>query len=219
MLADYIDSMGSDLTIVNAARVSFDKESCFIPGVWADEKHLNDKDTKLIHYLAKHNHFTPFTHATVTLRLTVPILVARQDLKHQVGFSVNEVSRRYVDSKPEFEEFFWRKRHESAKQGSAEEFGPDMQGKIDELYERHMADSLATYNAMLGMGICPEQARSVLPQSMMTSYYKTGSLYGWARAYKLRTDPHAQKEIQTLYNQIGRMIEPLFPVSWGALTK
>jgi thymidylate synthase (FAD) len=215
--ADLVDVMGSDLTVVNSARVSFQKESF----------EVDDKDEGLIKYLAKHNHWTPFSHPMIQMRETVPIFVARQRFKHMVGFSYNEVSRRYVDDTPEFytpEQ--WRGRPEgSLKQGSSEllleDFTCRFSGKvaIKDRYERYIGVVIQFYEDLISSGVSPEQARMVLPQSMLTSYYVTGSLAAWARAYKQRVDSHAQLEIQDLGRQWGRIIQPLFPKSWDALTK
>lgn len=221
MRVELIDRMGSDLSVVNAARVSFDKESDWEPAEGGDFMEagycLSQKDTKLINYLAKHNHFTPFTHPQITLRETVPIFVARQRFKHVVGFTYNEVSRRYVDDEPEFYvPDVWRSRPDgSVKQGSGD-------GVIDGVgpwYTSHIEDSLDLYENLLAEGVAPEQARMVLPQSMYTSYYVTGSLVAFARFYKQRIDVHAQKEIQELARQVGEIIAPMFPVSWKALTE
>jgi len=222
--------MGSDLTVVNAARVSFDKESEWRWQAVCDEdgipllKRLESKDERLIKYLASHNHFTPFTHCTITLRETVPIFVARQRFKHTVGFSYNEVSRRYVDDTPEFyTPEYWRGRPEgSVKQGSSSNTVENYESlwnfdSIEDDYNELMKDILSLYNHMIQSGVAPEQARMVLPQSMYTSYYVTGSLYAFARAYNLRSDPHAQLEIQELAKMWDTIIRPLFPVSWGAL--
>jgi thymidylate synthase (FAD) len=238
---ELIDYLGSDLTIVNAARVSMDKESEWD---WYDEKGnfrengvLSEKDQKLIKYLARENHFTPFTHAVITVRETVPIFVARQRFKHQIGFTYNEVSRRYVDDTPEFyTPDVWRSRPEgSVKQGSGEEeIKPDMMKDIlyvDRTYEGDFGRTEGTwfgyediielckdwYKNAIENGVAPEQARMVLPQSMMTSYYCTGSLSAFARAYKLRIDPHAQKEIRDLAEQWDQIIRRLYPHSWSAL--
>ena len=212
-----INNMGTDLTVVNAARVSFNKESDWenvtpagkLVGV------LKEGDEKLIKYLSKHNHFTPFTHCTITMREDVPIFVARQRFKHTVGFSYNEISRRYVSSTPDFyKPKKWRKKAENAKQGSSDE-------AIDidyELYDRVLKVCEQAYYQLINMDVCPEQARMVLPQSMYTSYYVTGSLYAWARAYNLRSDPHAQQEIQELANKWHQMLRILYPTSWKALT-
>lgn len=207
--AEYIDHMGSDLTVVNSARVSFNKES----------QEFSNQDKKLIGYLAKHNHFTPFTHPQITLRESVPIFVARQRFKHMVGFTYNEVSRRYVDDTPEFyipEE--WRSRPDgSVKQGSS---GVIQHNKTaQDSYARFRQIALEEYEYLLSLGVAPEQARMVLPQSMMTSYYVTGSLAAFARLYKQRIDAHAQREIQDLASQIDQIIAPLFPVAWAALTR
>lgn len=209
--AELIDHMGSDLTVVNAARVSFNKESDY----------LNLKDEKLISYLSTHGHFTPFTHTMVTLRESVPIFVARQRFKHVVGFTYNEVSRRYVDTGPEF--FMpdgWRLRAENVKQGSSDEMLSGWaQDHLNEQVGALNSHALATYKKLLREGTAPEQARMVLPQSMLTAYYVTGSLSAWARAYKLRAEKSAQKEIQILAEQWDAIIRPLFPISWDALTK
>lgn len=219
MKAELIDQMGTDLTVVNAARVSFDKES-----TWdSDEPDfdgysgpiLSEKDTKLISYLAKHNHFTPFTHCVITLRETVPIFVARQRFKHTVGFTYNEVSRRYVDDTPEFyEPNGWRGKPINSKQGSN---GVVTDKWINLAYMNAMETCLSAYNTLLDAGVAPEQARMVLPQSMYTSYYTTGSLAAFARAYKLRSEETAQFEIRELAKQWNQIIRPLFPISWGAL--
>lgn len=223
MSAELIDSMGSDLTVVNAARVSFSKESEWDyvdDGLYAHCV-LSERDTKLIHYLAKHNHWTPFGHCTAQFRVKAPIFVARQLVKHQVGLVWNEVSRRYVDDEPEF--WFpdvWRGRPEgSMKQGSSGEvdisrwedssFGLCPTGAVDA--------AVQTYKAMLNRGIAPEQARMVLPQNMMTEWYWTGSLAAWARVCKLRLDPHAQQETSEVAAIINRDMANLFPVSWEAL--
>ena len=227
MKIELIDFMGDDLTVVNAARVSFDKESEWesITPAGPIQNLLTEKDTKLINYLAKHNHFTPFTHCTVTMRETVPIFVARQRFKHTIGFSYNEVSRRYVDDTPEFYmPKAWRARADNAKQGSSEEtidinpVGERPPPMVD-IYELSIKNSLWTYEELLRKGVCPEQARMVLPQSMYTSYYVTGSLYAWARAYNLRSDSHAQKEIQQLADRWNRICIGRFPISWSALTE
>lgn len=212
--AEYIDHLGSDITVVNSARVSFNKESQF-----ENTGELSSKDVKLINYLAKHNHFTPFTHPQITLRETVPIFVARQRFKHMVGFTYNEVSRRYVDDTPEF--YFpdeWRTRPDgSLKQGSG---GVHVENEtMKGAYLDFIKDASLLYERMIASGIAPEQARMVLPQSMLTSYYVTGSLAAFARLYKQRADSHAQKEIQDLAHQIGQVIQPLYPVSWKALTE
>jgi len=239
MKVEYVDHLGDDLRVVNAARVSFDKESDWeYPvetktvegGPFGDQDYhyisgpnLSEKDQKLISYLAKHNHFTPFTHVMITMRETVPIFVARQRFKHMVGFTYNEVSRRYVDDEPEFyTPEVWRKRADNKKQGSSDEEWKDELGfDIEERLQYVMTDLKDLYTDMINSGIAPEQARMVLPQSMYTSYYVTGSLSAWARAYKLRIDPHAQKEIQDLANMWNDTISNIkeLEYSWKALTE
>lgn len=254
MNVDYIDHMGSDLHVVNAARVSFDKLSDWEWKEFEEEedaeafgvvdydhyysdrweggyraKRLSAKDSKLIDYLANHNHWTPFAHCMITLREKVPIFVARQRFKHTVGFSYNEVSRRYVDSEPEFYvPEVWRRRADDKKQGSSEEavlaidvtdvFGGTVWSSPEDEYSEFITVALKLYNAMISSGVCPEQARMVLPQSMYTEYIVTGSLAAFARAYNLRSDSHAQKEIQDLASLWDAIIRPLFPHSWSALT-
>lgn len=224
MKVDYINHMGDDLTVVNSARVSFNKESqweehvdpigCGLERRW---KTLPEKDEELISYLARHRHWTPFSHAVITLRETVPIFVSRQRFKHTVGFTYNEVSRRYVDDLPEiyFPKSLRNKPSGSAKQGS-EGVHP-----YSDTYIQYMREdakrALNLYAVLLQDGVAPEQARMVLPQSMVTSYYVTGSLAAFSRAYKQRIDPHAQVEIQELAKQWDTIIRPLFPVSWEAL--
>ncbi len=208
MKAEYIDHMGSDLTVVNAARVSFAKEA----------KEMGAKDQRLLNYLAKHNHWTPFSHPQITLRYTIPIAIARQEFKHIVGFTRNEISRRYVDDVPEFyEPQSWRSRPEgSVKQGSGVDV--DSQNQFDWLYNTACGTMREIYFQMIEAGVAPEQARLVLPQGMYTSYYVTGSLAAFARMFKQRTDSNAQVEIQELARHVSEIIEPLFPHSWEALT-
>lgn len=226
MHTELIQHMGTDLTVVNAARVSFDKESEWeTRGVsYMDQwGYLSVKDQKLLNYLAKNNHWTPFSHVMITMRETVPIFVARQRFKHMVGFTYNEVSRRYVDSPPEF--FIpdvWRKAPENRKQGSEDKpaLHSDELRQVEDRYEDLLSRAEELYKDMVSMNVAPEQARMVLPQSMYTSYYVTGSLAAWARAYKLRIDPHAQKEIQDLATQWGNIIGDIqeLKYSWQALT-
>lgn len=201
-----VDKMGSDLSVVNAARVSFNKESV----------EFSDSDTKLIKYLAKHNHWSPFAHAFVSLRIKAPIFVARQLVKHQVGLSWNEVSRRYVDDEPEF--WFpevWRGKPVNAKQGS--------EGEIENSWvwscsaKEHIKNLASLYDALLHAGCAPEQARMILPQNTMTEWIWSGSLMAFARVCKQRLDPHAQQETQEVAKMIADIVEPLFPVSWKEL--
>ena len=209
MEVELITHSGDDLLVVNSARVSMDKK----------HESIEDGDSGLINYLATHNHWTPFSHPQITIREKVPIFVARQRFKHTVGFSYNETSRRYVDSPPELyypEE--WRKRPTgSIKQGSG-----GVHKGTDELSNRYKASMFALrvlYQEMIDNGVAPEQARMVLPQSMYTEYYVTGSLAAWARAYSLRIDSHAQQEIQEVAKMWNETLSPLFPLSWKALTE
>jgi thymidylate synthase (FAD) len=240
MEAELIASLGNDLTVVNAARVSFDKESDWKKNVKSPptNKELYDKDIKLIKYLAKHNHFTPFTHCSITLRETVPIFVARQRFKHTIGFTYNEVSRRYVDDDPDFySPEIWRFKADNIKQGSDEEGMTEIElGKelwwispsVDGVYRALdqtvstpkdiYSTCMRTYKALLSLKVCPEQARMVLPQAIPTSYYVTGSLAAFARAYNLRSEETAQEEIKELATKWNEIISKLFPESWKALT-
>lgn len=233
MFATYVDHMGDDLRVVNAARVSFNKESKWdISHAQGEDPEfiLSQPDERLINYLAKHGHWTPFAQVSVQIVEKVPIFVARQRFKHMVGFVYNEVSRRYVDDTPEFyEPKEWRKRPDgSVKQGSGDgtveiiDWGHNgftqVKSEIKWEYIDLIHQVTQLYNAMIENGVAPEQARMVLPQSMYTEYYVTGSLAAWARAYKQRIDSHAQKEIQTLAQEWDKIISPLFPVSWKALT-
>ena len=218
---DYVDHMGTDLTVVNAARVSFDKESDWKLDFSKNRKFgdnvLSAADVKLIAYLAKHNHWSPFAHTSIQLRVKAPIFVARQLVKHQVGGVWNEVSRRYVDSEPEF--YFpevWRGRPiDGAKQGSSGEANTTM---ADEWVAGSVEECLSTYNALLEHNVAPEQARMILPQGVMTEWYWTGSLMFFARVCAQRLDPHAQAETSEVARQIADIVRPRFPVSWMALT-
>lgn len=229
-----IDTMGSDITVVNAARVSFAKESAWEWGHGIDgpyeTAYLSEQDQKLIKYLANHNHWTPFSHVMITMKEKVPIFIARQRFKHVVGFNYNEISRRYVDDIPEFYiPSEWRKRPEgSVKQGSSEETVENFEllncneiYNVKEYYNIVIEEIKNLYNSLINAGVAPEQARMVLPQSMYTEYYVTGSLAAWARAYKLRSDPHAQKEIQELAEMWNEIISDISELkySWKALTQ
>lgn len=231
MKVTYVDHMGSDLSVVNAARVSFNKKSDWQRNEEGDrmgygyDLRLLESDAKLINYLAKHGHTSPFNHTFITLHVKAPIFVARQLVKHKF-MPWNEVSRRYVDDEPEFfEPDKWRKRAENVKQGSSDEsvlvlrtLGFQVQ-TVDEAHERFNNHSIDLYNDMLEAGIAPEQARMVLPQSTYTEWYWSGTLGAWSDMYKLRIDAHAQKETQEVARQAGEIISGLFPVSWKALTQ
>lgn len=219
-----IDHMGSDLTVVNAARVSMAKESDWVNEheeiMWEGEsgpRYLTKKDCGLISYLAKHKHWTPFGHPQISLRIKMPIFIARQWFKHQIGFNRNETSRRYVDDTPEFYcPRSWRGRAENVKQGSSEGV-IQHNGAVCTEYVSAIATTLEVYQDMLNDGVCPEQARMVLPQSMYTEFVEVGSLAAYARLAGLRLDPHAQKEVQWYAEAIDKIMAELYPVSWSAL--
>jgi thymidylate synthase (FAD) len=269
--------MGTDLSVVNAARVSFGKKSEWetvdsdeietLGGPHSVHFILSDRDKGLIQFLARGctsgdwdnikyilytlseehgwggkeaeeilnhvksmpTHWTPFGHTAITLHIKAPIFVARQLGKHQVGMVWNEVSRRYVTDEPKFfypKEF--RKAAENVKQGSSDEEVTMLQEPLPRLSHSGgrikqsvgVANALVKelYEEMLASGVCPEQARMVLPQSMYTEWYWTGNLYSFANVFIQRTDSHAQREVQDIARQIGEIIAPLYPVSWAALT-
>jgi thymidylate synthase (FAD) len=216
---EYIDHMGSDLSVVNAARVSFDKESDWDWINDDEEGVLYSKDAKLISYLASHGHWSPFAHTSISLRWKAPIFIARQLVKHQVGLTWNEVSRRYVKTEPELwwpEK--WRKAAENVKQGSSdEEFDTNSHTLYSATVEAEIA--VCRYERLIQDGLCPEQARMFLPQNTYTEWIWTGSLYAWARVWKQRTYPTAQAETRNLVHQIEPIMQQHFPVSWEALTK
>ena len=202
--------MGSDLSVVNAARVSF-----------ANHHHRFDidNDTKLINYLAKHNHWSPFGHASLQFHIKAPVFVARQLVKHQIGLTWNEMSRRYVDDEPEFYiPDTWRGSAENKKQGSSDKsININSRERLIDEYQSTLRRTKWTYEYLLRLGVCPEQARMVLPQAMMTEWYWSGTLYAFSRVCNLRCKPDAQLETQFIANQIDELTEELFPVSWKAL--
>ena len=210
-----VDWMGSDLSVCDAARVSFNKKSKMV-----DDGTLSERDEKLISYLSKHDHFTPFCHCTISLRLKCPIFVRAQLGKHQIGLTMNEVSRRYVTFDPEVYIPLWRSAPTNgAKQGSSGRIEDmDLCIKMRQEYDAVAKDCIKLYNDLLADGVAPEQARSILPQGTYTEFVWTGSLYAFARIYKLRIDAHAQWEIQEYAKAIDKIIAPLFPVSWQTLT-
>lgn len=208
MKVTYIDHMGTDDSVCLAARVSFNKHP---------DNYTGEQNARLISYLAKNNHWTPFAHATITLRLKAPIAIHAQMMKHTVGFAHNTVSRRYVSDVPEyFVPEFRYKPEGNIKQGSGGVHPEDE--LFSEVYQGLVQDCVETYEDFIKQGVAPEQARFILPQGVMTEWVSTGSLYAYARFYNLRTDPHAQQEIQDLAKMAGEIIKPLFPVSWEALT-
>ena len=209
MQVTLINSMGTDQTVVDAARVSFAKKA---------DNYTEAQNEKLIQYLARHNHWTPFGHAQATFHIEAPIFVARQLVKHQVGLVWNEVSRRYVDDSPRFfSPSSWRPRSEDKKQGSDKhDIIPDMR-QAWKVYESAIHNISKTYGILLEMGVAPEQARMILPQSMMTEWYWTGSLAAWSRVCRLRVSDDAQAETERIALDISREMKHLFPVSWAAL--
>ena len=213
-----IDKMGTDLTVVNAARVSYNKEANWesitpagrVPGV------LTDKDEKLLKYLAKHNHWSPFAHCSLQFRIKAPIFVARQLVKHQVGLSWNEISRRYVDFPPElYSPKEWRGRPIDSKQGSDGTI--DLGETVNHHLETTMESCLILYDSMIGKGVAPEMARMVLPQSMITEWYWSGSLYAFARVCELRCAKDTQLETRQIADKIYNYCKENFPSSWKYL--
>lgn len=208
--AELLDWMGNDLSVTNAARVSFAKE-----GTEFDEV----KDTKLIKYLAEHNHWTPFAHTALKFRCSAPVPIRTQAFKHKQGLVENEESRRYISSTPEvyIPDFFRSKPEGSAKQGSGGKH-PDSDFWVSE-YKEEIKECINLYERMIENGVCPEQARFILPQGAIVNWIWTGNLYAFANFYLKRTDPHAQKEVQILAKEIGEKAKEIFPVSWDALTR
>ena len=226
MKVQYINHMGDDLSVVNSARVSFGKKSDWetttnhLPSS-AAHKILSDRDCKLIKYLAEHQHKSPFNHAFATFHVKAPIFVARQLQKHEY-MPWNEISRRYVDSEPEFyEPDVWRGRSADKKQGSEGVIdSSDLDHELSMLDDAY-SDIKAIYKSITdpkwGINVAPEQARMVLPQSMYTEWYWSGSLYAFAKMCSLRLKEDTQLETQVIAKQISLEMETLFPVSWRAL--
>ena len=209
----YVNHMGNDMTVVNAARVSFAKESTWDDYNSETEQYvLKDKDRKLVHYLAEHGHKSPFNHAFATFHVKAPIFVARQLQKHEY-MPWNEISRRYVDSDPEFYvPDVWRGCSEDKKQGSS-----GTVDLVDYSLDDYNGNGMDFYTCLIRDGVAPEQARMVLPQSMMTEWYWSGSLYAFAKMCNLRCAGDAQLETRLVANQICNSMKELFPVSWFAL--
>ena len=204
-----LGTFGDDLTVVNAARVSFDKES-FV---------MTDGDMKLVNYLAEHDHISPFFHPQLRFRIKMPIFVCREYFRHNIGLARNEVSRRYTDFAPEC----WvpqaceiRERDPKAKQGSKPTPVPESR-RAWEMMRKQVSSATETYNELLEMGVAPEIARSILPQSMYSLFIETGSLAAYARICNLRLHPSAQKEIRDYANALHQLISERFPVAWKAL--
>jgi len=205
----YLDHMGDDRMVVNAARVSFGKQV---------REFRPDKDGRLLRYLARHKHELPFAHPHVSFHFKAPIFVARQLAKHQVGFVWSEISRRYVKDAPElYWPPQWRKGSDDIKQGSTDESWNDKYG-VAERVDIAARSLVWDYKRMVAEGCCAEQARMVLPQNMYTEWHWTGSLLGWARVWGLRVKPDAQRETREIVEKLGATMTELFPYSWEALT-
>ena len=231
---EYINHCGDDLSVVNAARCSFDKESEWLTsGSKNDYKgvvyqkingfpvNLKKEDAKLINYLASHKHYSPFNHSFISVRVKAPVFVARQLVKHKF-MPWNEVSRRYVKGEVEFYiPQYWRQAADNVKQGSSEnDANPVSLWQFDswvEDVEAHHEDALNFYNHLLEEGVCAEQARQVLPQSMMTTWVWSGTLGAFCDMLKLRLDPHTQYETRLVAQEVSKIIKELFPVSYKAL--
>lgn len=243
MQVELITYSGNDLVVANAARVSFHKESGWDLSEWRDPptgetlesaaekglpvriittKVLRKTDARLINYLAKHKHFSPFNHCFITLRIKAPVFVARQLVKHKF-MPWNEVSRRYVDEPPEF--FMpedWRKRSDDKKQGSSDDLIETIfidgagTAQIDNVVGAAVRQSLWVYDELLKAGVCPEQARMVLPQNMMTEWWWSGTLGAYLDMLELRLDDHTQSETRDVAIAVAEIIKQLFPVSYAA---
>jgi thymidylate synthase (FAD) len=206
---ELLETFGSDLTVVNAARVSLGKQ--------VDE--FTEKDARLIKYLADHNHVSPFFHPQARFRLKMPIWMAREWYRHTIGFARNEVSRRYVDSPPTFHlPDVIRMRAPNKKQGSTEDEHPKSDDALF-LIQQSCEESMRTYTVLLEEDVPPEQARMVLPQNMMTEFIETGSLAAYARLVNLRKTEDAQKEIRDVANEVSTLLHSAFPHSWGVLVR
>ena len=207
MKVELVDYAGGDLSVVNSARVSFNKEV----------KEMTGGDVKLISYLAKHRHDTPFRHNFIQLRCSVPLFLARQLMKHQAGLTWNEESRRYVDDTPSFyTPSAWRQRPDkSIKQGSGKHHhrSPMWQRYVEE----HVKESIELYRDMLADNVAPEMARMVLPQNMMVNFIWSGNLLAFFHVYKLRSGEGAQQEAMEFAELLKDAIEPEFSISWKAL--
>lgn len=224
----YLENMGDDLDVVNAARVSFAKQSEYEK--FKDEYNrtyygLSNKDKGLLKYLATHNHFMPFTHCYLKFHVVAPLFVARQLMKHRVGLnwwdesdydelSWSEESRRYVDDEPTFyQPDVWRQRAANVKQGSSDEPIGDPE-VVQNNYDCAIEEAKSSYEHMLGFGNAPEQARMVLPQSAMVQWIWSGSLMAFIRVLKQRLDSHAQRECQEVARQIEPHVQRLYPESY-----
>lgn len=203
-----IDCMGSDASVVNAARVSFAKDASLF---------TEDQNNKLIAYLAKHNHKSPFNHAFLSFRVKAPLFIARQLVKHEY-LPWNETSRRYVDDEPEFFKLEWRYRPDkSIKQGSGDPLPEELAKEADKIFWELAEHSLQAYNNLLALGIAPEQARAALLVDCQTEWVWSGSLFAFAKMCNLRLDSHTQKEATEVAAIISEEAKKRFPVAWEAL--
>jgi thymidylate synthase (FAD) len=233
MKVEYVDHMGTDLSVVNAARVSFDKvseweyktvtsepDSFGLQYATSSGPFLKESDAKLIRYLSDHDHWTPFAHTAITLRVGAPVPIRTQCFKHKQGFVENEESRRYISSRPELyvPDYFRMAPDWNRKQGSIDKPHPDSEHYLI-IYEQQCYAAINIYQDMIADGIAPEQARFILPQGVIVNWIWTGNLYSYANFFNKRTDEHAQKEVREVAELVGKVIEPLFPVSWKALTQ
>jgi len=210
MKIEYLNHFGNDLMVANVARVSF--------GKWKSTQ--DEKDEKLINYLAEHKHKSPFFHPQLQTRVSCPIFVANQLKRHQIGFAINEISRRYVDTEPSvYVPLQFRNRPVNKKQGSDGDFSWVENADATEIYHTSMHLSLNFYQELLNKGVAPEQARAVLPQSTYTEFVWTGSLYAYFNMFKMRTAEDAQKETCELVKQLDPIMKEHYPISWEALKK
>ena len=206
---DYIDHMGSDLSVVNSARVSFGKT----------KDQIDDGDVKLINYLAKHKHLTPFEHCTLSVKVKCPLFIRSQIHRHRT-FSYNEISRRYTSENLEFyEPDVYRKQHDKSKQCSDGELSINKNNELVRMTKALHNTALSTYNYMISQGVAREMARGILPQNLMTEFWMTGNLRNWIHFLGLRIDSHAQKEVQDVAQPILAVIKQHFPESAKALFK
>lgn len=236
---EYINHCGDDLSVVDAARCSFDKESEWLASGSKNDYddvvyqkingfpvNLKKEDAKLIKYLANHKHYSPFNHSFISVRVKAPVFVARQLVKHKF-MPWNEVSRRYVKGEVEFfTPESWRKAAENVKQGSSEEsvdiseLGASYSDQLKELHPNEVnEEALATYNKLISLGVCAEEARMVLPQSMMTTWIWSGTLGAFCDMLVLRLDEHTQLETRVVAQQVAEIVKELFPVSYKALVE
>ncbi len=205
----YMTHMGCDNLVTDAARVSFNKQA---------DQYGDNQNERLINFLAREKHYHPFSHPVATFRCTAPIFVSRQLAKHQVGATWNEVSRRYIKSNPIYwKPEFFRAGADDVKQGSSSEPHRRSEEFVED-YHDICIDAIATYNKMIAVGICAEQARAILPQGALTEWVWTGSLLFWSRVYNLRIKPDTQKETRDFAELLGEQMEALYPTSWEALT-